>query len=204
MTNCDEFIASGILELFVWGGTSAEEEAEVRKMLALYPGRIGKEIREIGAALEKLAENSKIVPDPIIKPFLLAKIDYTDRMMAGEEFSSPPELSENSKISDYAPWISRSDMVMPEWADDVFAKILSFTPQLISAIVWIREMAPQEVHDDQYERFLILEGTCDITVGETVYSLKSGDYFQIPLHQDHIVKVTSAIRCKVILQRVAA
>lgn len=204
MTNCDEFIASGILELYVWGETTEAEDADVKKMLALYPEVIGREISEIAAAYEKLAMANKIEPDPIIKPFLIAKIDLTERMLAGEELSFPPELTENSKISDYNQWILRPDMVLPEEADDVYAKIIGFTPTMITAIVWLREMAPQEVHDDQYERFLILEGSCDIVVGENSYSLKSGDYFQIPLHHDHVINVTSSIRCKVILQRVAA
>lgn len=198
MTNCDEFIASGILELYVWGETTEEEDAEIMRMIALYPDVIKKEISEIGAVYEELAMAYQIEPDPIIKPFLLAKIDLTERMKAGEELSFPPELTENSKISDYNQWILRPDMVLPEGQDDVYAKIIGFTPKMITAIVWIKEMAPQEVHDDQYERFLILEGTCDIIVAENSYSLKSGDYFQIPLHHEHVVKVTSSIPCKVI------
>ncbi|MBK8606437.1 MAG: hypothetical protein IPN82_06270 [Chitinophagaceae bacterium] len=38
-------------------------------------------------------------------------------------------------------------------------------------------MAPQEVHDDEHERFLILEGTCDIVVGNNIHQLVPGDYF---------------------------
>lgn len=204
MINCDEFIASGILELYVWGETTAQEDLEVKKMLALYPQVISREIREIGAVYEKLALANQLVPDPIIKPFLLARIDFMDRLMAGEPMSYPPELSESSEITDYNEWLLRDDMILPEASDEVYAKIIGFVPEMITAIVWIKEMAPQEVHDDQFERFLILEGTCDIVVGEKSYSLKKGDYFQIPLHHDHVVNVTSIIPCKVILQRVAA
>ena len=65
-------------------------------------------------------------------------------------------------------------------------------------------MAPAEVHDNEYEKFLIIEGTCDITVDEDVYSLVPGDYFSIPLYKSHNIKVTSTIPCKAILQRLAA
>jgi len=204
MNNCDEFIASGLLELYVLEHTTAEEDILVKEMLALYPDIIAKEIREICAVFERIADENKLVPDPIIKPFLVARIDYMERMIAGEPLSSPPELSVTSKVSDYNEWITRPDMVLPELADNVYAKILSATPGMICAIVWIKEMAPQEVHNDEYERFLILEGTCDILVEENCYSLKPGDYFQIPLHKDHTVRITSFIPCKVILQRVAA
>jgi mannose-6-phosphate isomerase-like protein (cupin superfamily) len=54
------------------------------------------------------------------------------------------------------------------------------------------------------EHFLIVEGTCDITIGDKVHHLVPGDYLSIPLYIDHDVKVTSITPCKVILQRVAA
>jgi quercetin dioxygenase-like cupin family protein len=41
-------------------------------------------------------------------------------------------------------------------------------------------------------------------VEDEVNQLVPGDYFAIPLHKKHLVKVTSSITCKVILQRVAA
>jgi mannose-6-phosphate isomerase-like protein (cupin superfamily) len=65
-------------------------------------------------------------------------------------------------------------------------------------------MAPDEIHDNEYEKFLIVEGECDITVGTNVHHLTPGNYFSIPLHATHSVKVTSKTPCKVILQRVAA
>jgi len=204
MNEYEEFIASGILELYVLELTSKEDNAEVRRMLALYPEQINQEIQEICNVHEGIANANYIKPDPIIKPFLLAKIDYMDRMMAGELPAEPLELTPDSKITDYYEWLNRPDLVLPIDAGDVFAKLIGVTARIISAIVWIKVIAPQEVHDNEYERFLIVEGTCDIGVGENIYSLKSGDFFQIPLHESHTVTVTSLIPCKVILQRVAA
>lgn len=203
MKNCKEFIISGILELYVLDETTAAENAEVEQMANLYE-EVRQEILEIRTALEKFALENPVTPDSIIRPFLMATIDYSDRMKNGEEFSSPPLLNETSKPEDYAVWTSRPDMVLEEDLDDIFAKILSYTPELITAIVWIKEMAPQEVHDDEYEKFLILEGTCDIVIEDLTYSLKPGDYLTIPLYKKHHVLVTSAVPCKVILQRVAA
>ena len=204
MNEYEEFIASGILELYVLDQTTEEENAEVGRMLGIYPDQIDQEIQEICNVYEGIAKAGYIEPDPIIKPFLLAKIDFIDRMMAGEVPAEPLELSAASKISDYYQWLNRPDMVLPAAAEDVHAKLIGVTTSIITAIVWIKVMAPQEVHDNEYERFLIVEGTCDIGVGEDIYSLKSGDYFQIPLHENHTVTVTSLIPCKVILQRVAA
>lgn len=203
MRNCSEFITSGILELYVLGLTTAEDDAEIKMMSDLYP-EIQEEITAISMAFEQHALANAVEPDPIVRPFLLATIDYMDRMKAGEEFSSPPVLAAGARIEDYAAWIERPDMVLTGELDGVYARILSAAPGMISAIVWIKEMAPQETHDDEYEKFLILEGTCDITIEEDVYSLKRGDYLTIPLHKNHFVTVTSDIPCKVLLQRVAA
>jgi mannose-6-phosphate isomerase-like protein (cupin superfamily) len=60
------------------------------------------------------------------------------------------------------------------------------------------------VHDNEFEKFLILEGSCTITIEEEAHHLVPGDYLAIPLHKSHQVTITSEIPCKIILQRVAA
>jgi mannose-6-phosphate isomerase-like protein (cupin superfamily) len=95
-------------------------------------------------------------------------------------------------------------MVLPDNASEIFAKLIGVTPEVTTAILWIRTETPYEIHDHEYERFLILEGTCEINVDDKIYGLKAGDYMSIPLHVGHFVKVTSSTPCKAILQRVAA
>lgn len=197
-----EYIDSGILEQYVLGFTGAEESKEVELMAATDPA-IQQEIEAIAKSLEIFAKANAVEPNPVIKPFLLATIDYTERLKNGEPVSNPPILNENSQVGDYAAWLNRNDMVSAG-TDDVFAKIIGYTAEAITAIVWLKDYAPQEVHDNEYERFLIVEGTCNIIVGDEVNSLVPGDYFAIPLYKNHLVEVTSSIPCKVILQRVAA
>jgi mannose-6-phosphate isomerase-like protein (cupin superfamily) len=185
------------------GNTNEIEAAEVERMASIYP-EIQKEINEISAALAQYAEAGTAAPHPAVKPFLMAVIDYTERLMNGEAVAQPPVLHTDSKIEDFKSWLERPDMSAPADFDELYAKIIGFTPQVTSAIVWIKNMAPHEVHDDEYEKFLVLEGTCDITIGEQVHQLTAGDYLSIPLHIGHTVRVTSACPCKVILQRIAA
>lgn len=203
MTNSEDYINSGILELYVLGHTSPDETEEILR-LAASDKLIRKEISEIELAIEEYSLAHAVEPDPIIRPFLLASIDYMDRVQGGEPVKVTPMLSSESKITDYSEWLDRDDMILPQDFDDVFARILTYTPEIICAIVWIREMAPQEVHDNEFEKFFILEGTCIITVEGVENHLSPGDYFEIPLHKKHHVSVTSSIPCKVILQRVAA
>jgi len=202
MTTGRKYIESGILEQYVLGLTSPEQSMEVEQRAAADIA-IRNEIDAISEAMEVYAMEHAIKPDPIIKPFLLATIDYTERLKSGEPVTVPPSLNENSTLEDYAPWLNRVDMI-DAGTENIHAKIIGYTAEAITAIIWIKDFAPQEVHDHEIEKFLIVEGTCDIIVGETVHQLAAGDYFPIPLHKNHLVKVTSSIPCKIILQRMAA
>ena len=142
--------------------------------------------------------------DPTVKPMLLAIIDYTERLKSGEIPSFPPELNENSGIADFKEWINRADMTLTEDFEDFQAKIIGFEPAKTTAIAWLKFGSPEETHHSEYEKFLILEGTCDIRIDGKVHSLVPGDYLIIPLYLKHDVRVTSETPCKVILQRIAA
>lgn len=202
MTNGKVYIDSGILELYVLGCASEEQTRDVELMAAADPA-VRQEITAIEQTMEAFAIEHAVAPSPVIKPFLLATIDYTERLKNGEPVSYPPVLHEKSTIDDYALWLNRNDMFYTG-EEDIHAKIIGYTPEAISAIVWIRHQAPEEIHHDEYEKFLVVEGSCTITFDNKVHALKPGDYFMIPLHKDHVVQVTSKNACKIILQRIAA
>ncbi len=203
MTNIAEYIQSGILESYVFGNTNAQETAEVEEM-ALKFEEVRRKIDEISMTLEKYAFDTAVKPAETVKVFLMATIDYSERLKNGEVPTAPPLLHEGSKISDYSPWLDRDDMVLPKDFQSLYAKIIGYTPEVTTAIVWIKETAPQELHDDEYEKFIVVEGTCLITIEESTHELQRGDFLSIPLYKNHSVKVTSDIPCKVILQRIAA
>jgi len=202
MDEANGFIESGILELYVLGETTQEETAEVERMAALYD-EIANEIETISIALESYAAHHAVAPPATVKPFIWATIDYMARMKNGEKPGFPPILNPKSKISDYAEWLDRQDLQLTEPLEDINALIIGYTPQATTAIVWIKDSAPPEHHTDEYEKFMVVEGACDIVIENKVHKMKPGDVLTIPLHVSHRVKVTSRIPCKVILQRVA-
>ena len=203
MKDPQEYINSGILEEYVLGLTSETENQEVEQMVSAYP-EIGREIGMITASLMAYGETIAPEIDPALKPLLIATIDYSERLKNGEAPAFPPELNEQSRISDFEEWISRPDMTLPEDFDLVHVKLLGAEPNRLTGLLWLKYGFPEETHQVQYEKFLILEGTCDITIEGEVTSLKSGDYLQIPLYKKHNVTVTSSVPCKAILQRIAA
>ncbi|GAB2537459.1 cupin domain-containing protein [Rufibacter soli] len=203
MNSIHHFIESGILELYVMGITNPQETKEVEQMAAAHP-EIKAEIDLISRAVEAYAQEHAIPPRDTVKPLVLATIDYLQRLAKGEPAVEPPLLTENSTIDEYATWLTRPDLVLPEEEEDnIFVKLIGHTPQITTAIAWIKDMSDYEVHHDELERFLIVEGTCDMIAGENLYQLQPGDFFAVPLHTQHMLKVTSKAPCKAILQRVA-
>ena len=203
MSAVQDYINSGILEMYVMGITSAEETLQVNVM-AVKHAAIRLEIEEISKALEIDAAKKTDGPSETVKPYLMAVVDYTERLKAGEPMTFPPILTKESKIIDFEEWTGRVDMVLPDDFGNMHAKLIGHNPEATTAISWIKLYSPIETHTTELERFLILEGSCDITIGTDVYSLKAGDFIAIPLHISHSLKVTSSVPCKVILQRVAA
>ena len=203
MIDISAYIESGIIDMYVWGIASPEECAEIEKMAANHP-EVKAAIDAFGESIENFAMANPIAPTVTVKPFIMATIDYTDRLEKGEAPSFPPIIHEHSQINDYAEWLNRPDMVLPEGITDIYAKIIGYTPEATTIIVWIKDYAPQEVHHVEYEKFLIVEGSCDITIGSEVHTLLPGSVLSIPLYENHNVKITSSIPCKIVLQRIAA
>lgn len=199
----DQLISSGLLELYVIGDVSDTEVSQVEQAMAA-SDIVRQEVLEIEKALEEFAF-SHAVPSPITtKSLLLATASYTNRLQNGEVPISPPSLHEDSEISEFSQWLDRADMQEPEEYDSQYGHIINSDAEKTTLIVWLKDGAPDETHTDEYEKFLIVEGTCDIKIGDEVHSLKRGDFLSIPLHVTHSVTVTSSHRCKIILERAAA
>lgn len=203
MTNVKEYINSGILEMYVLGNTNLEETNDVNEMAHLHE-EIRIEIEEITNTLILYSADTTKKLSAGLRPFVIAVVDYTERLKSGEPVTEPPTLSQNSKVDDFKEWTDRIDMFLPEDSGDMYAKIIGFTPQATTAISWVKTISATEVHDNEYERFLILEGSCEVIIGDEKHQLVAGDYLEIPLHIGHSLIVTSSIPCKFILQRIAA
>jgi len=198
-----EFISSGILEQYAMGQLSAQEQKVVEDMAGKHKA-ISDELDFINFSLEQLADEYAVEPDVAIKPFLMATIDYMARLEAGEAPTFPPELHEGSKREDYKEWLDNKEYELKEPLQLMHAKIIGYTPKMTTAIVWLEKGAPPETHTDEFEKFMIVEGTCNIMIDGEDNHLVPGDVLIIPLFKEHLVQVTSNIPCKIILQRVAA
>jgi len=185
------------------GSLEGSELVLVNEALSKDP-LLAHELAQIEQALYLYAQAHAIAPSANVKPMLMAKIDYMERLKQGEIPGTAPTLNSGTKIKDFERWLNREDMQLRDDFDEIQATIIAHEPDKLTAIVWLKYGAPTETHTSEYEKFLIVEGSCDLTIGTTVHHLKAGDYLSIPLHISHDVKVTSSIPCKIILQRVTA
>jgi|GEM_PF-265588 len=198
-----EIRKSGLLELYLLGHLNEEENLIVQKALFQFP-ELEEDLDEIEQTLIQYSEKISPPPPPNLVPIIMATIDYTERLENGEIPNSPPVLTHRSTVADFKEWLTRPDMVPPKEFEEMFVKIIAHEPEKLTALIWLKNGAPDEIHRDEYEKFLIVEGTCNITIGDKVHHLLPGDFLSIPLHINHRVTVTSSIPCKIILQRIAA
>jgi len=199
----DQIISSGLLELYVLDDLSQSEKLMIEEAMG-ESDAVRQEILEIENALEAYALENAIPVTPTVKPMFFAALDFQNRLENGEVPNSAPTLTSASKISDYAQWLEREDMQAPEDYESAYGKIINSDEEKTTMIVWLKEGAPDETHTDEHEKFLIVEGSCIIKIGDTVHTLHRGDFLSIPLFEVHSVEVTSDQACKIILERAAA
>ena len=199
----DEYLNSGIIEMYVMGALPPEEANEVTTFASKHPELLA-EIEEVRLALESYVLTNSKPPGKTLKPLLFATLDYFQRMEKGEIQQVIPPLSKTTTKEDFSDWLQRPDMQLPENFNEIHIKLIGYTPTSSTAIVWLKNQSPEEIHHYEIESFFILEGSCNVLMNNDVYQLYPGDQFTVPLHVRHTVQVTSAVPCKLILQRKAA
>lgn len=162
------------------------------------------EILSIEKALSSYVAIHCVAVDPTVKPMMMALADYDNRILKGQKVIMPPPLDVDSKIQDYSHWLISVQMTEPDLYDGMYGKIIGKNDERLMMIVWLSDGAPDETHTGESEKFSIVEGTCNITIGDKVHSLEAGDQLSIPLCVNHRVEVTSPYRCKIILERSVA
>jgi mannose-6-phosphate isomerase-like protein (cupin superfamily) len=196
-----ELAASGLLEQLVLGTLTAEQAAMVRTALASMPA-LRAEVEAMEAGLEHMAMSRSVPPPASARAGLMRQVALDVAVRQNED--RPPILHPRSKVSDYARWIDRPEMVEDPANENIFFIPFAANDDGMSALVWMRKGADEETHTDCIEKFLIIEGTCDIFFNGRAHPLKAGDHMSIPMHVPHSVKVTSEIPCRIIIQRIAA
>ena len=199
--NSKEIVESGLLELYALGTLEGDELDMVSNALETDPV-LKNELNQVEDAIFLFAQAHAVTPNPTVKALLMGTVHYIERLKKGEVPAQLPVLNEKTRVDYFNEWLEREDMQLNADFNEAQVSIISQEQDKMTAIVWLKSGALPETHENEYEKFLIVEGTCDITIETTVHALRAGDYLSIPLYADHHVRVTSQVPCKIILQRV--
>ncbi len=196
--NIQDYLASGILELYCLGNLSPAEEEEVRFIMSRNP-EIKKEIERVQFALEGFAQKHAIAPPPHLESAISALIDNLEK----EKRMDAEDLPLINKFSNHEVWKNLIPKSLPKTIrDERYCEVLTRTAKVVQMLVISPTDFEDEVHDNLHESFLILEGRCECTVGNETLQMKAGDYMEIPLYAHHDVKIQSPY-VVAILQRLA-
>lgn len=186
---------------YVLGLMTRQERTALEAQAANEPA-LRRELDEAQELMAAVVFQEQVMPPPALRK----RICETVRNLEAERKAQgrPPLLHPQSLAADYAAWLDAPNTHYPADAGPLHVVELADREGEITALVWLADGSPEEVHVDVVEKFLILEGSCDITVGNEVHALQPGSYLSIPLHVPHSVRITSAQPCKILLQRIAA
>jgi len=184
--NIQTFIDSGILEMYALDLLDPNEREEAELMISFFP-EIRKELDSIQNALEMYADSRAIRPRPHLKD----KIRESISNLKKEQELDALNLPLINHLSDHKQWLDLvKDFIPSKWESDIpFFKIIQQSDKLLQMVIAISVDTLDEVHEDEYESFLILEGRCKCTVGQDVLFMEEGDFMAIPLHEHHTVEL---------------
>ena len=186
------------MESYCLGSTTTEEAALVKKYMEQYE-EVREEVASIRLGIEQYASLHAVNPPDDVRSSVLSAIDALSEKDSSEEH--PLKHKEISKGASVAEWRKIAEGVEPPDDYDIHLHQIYADQHKLLFIGWVKEMVPAEVHTDLYESFFLLEGSCTCKVGDEYIDLKEGDFFPIPLHVEHSLKVTSDHPVRAILQR---
>lgn len=195
--NLQPYIASGILELYVLDLLSQDEKIGVERMLKVYP-ILKEEVLSIENALENYAQANAIKPSKKLEKEIIEIVTN----LAIEQDISFEQLPKINEYSNYHNWLPLINQIKPNEIDGgIFTKVLKYNDEISQVLVVSEINIPEEIHDDELESFLILEGNCECIISGKSRFMGPGDFMAIPLYEPHDVIVKSK-QVTAILQRV--
>lgn len=186
--NISQYISSGILEEYALGILTEKEMDSVRMMAKQYP-EIAAALAANEEALRWFAVKHSFKPSDEVKQNTWRLIENIE---AEKQFAidTTPIINQ---YSDYRNWMKVVKPLLPgNMGEDVFTRVIRDDGKVTQTLIKTKVHYPDEVHEDVYESFIVLEGECECYIGNNVVRLGPGGYINIPLHEHHDVKVLSS------------
>lgn len=183
--NINDYIQSGILELYVLNLLLPSERSEVKEMICRYP-LVKEEVEKLELKLEADMQQAALTPPSMLKE----KIQASIQQLGSAKQKNWTDLGLIGERTNYKEWYQLVyDRYPKAFQQDDYFKILRDDAAAKQVLVVSSMDIEEERHQDVYESFLILKGKCKCTVESDTFYLEAGGYTQIPLHARHEVTI---------------
>ena len=198
--NAQEYIESGSILDYCLGLMTGQDKADFEEALRLYP-ELDQELKAVQEGLNRYAAIYSKVPLDSTKNKVMGSLEN----LLLEKQMDVNRLPLINKFSDHAAWMAAIAPLLPNKVEgEPFMHVLTATDAITQVLVMSATDIPDEVHEDVWESFIILEGECECHIGtDRVVRLTAGGYLEIPMHEHHDVKIISKYVVG-IMQRIAA
>jgi mannose-6-phosphate isomerase-like protein (cupin superfamily) len=198
----NEFISSGIIEVYCLGIATEMEKEQVEKF-ASENNAVRDEILIVREALELYVTALQTSPPATLKNKIMAAILNSEKPEQPLDF--PPRLTEHSTVEEWMNYITGNHITPPKEYASLYLLDLPGDKRQSTYIVWARHGAVvEESHRDEDEYLLMLEGNCSIAIDGKILYYHQGDLVFIPKESFHRAEVLSEEPMVVIGQRIAA
>ncbi|MFC4210883.1 cupin domain-containing protein [Pedobacter lithocola] len=193
-----DILESGLLELYVLNLLEGDELSQVEN-LRLTSSAVRDEINKIELFFEQDALQHSVSVSTEIDAQMLKLFNQLNSK-TDLDISNLPLIDEDTN---YQNWLSLIENLIPRnGVDGTFTHLLTANDKVMQMLVVSEIDIKEEIHENELESFLILEGTCICTIDNSDFNMAAGDYMSIPLHKSHTVKITSP-SVTAILQHIA-
>jgi quercetin dioxygenase-like cupin family protein len=197
----EELIASGIIESYCLGIATPEEIVTVATLAQRHPG-VQAQVHAVQQAIESYASAHGIIPPAGVKEKIMSRLGANDVLKSINNFA--PAVTLITGISDHTQWERIDAIAPPASYENIHFHPLYEEEGMLTAMVWATTEIPEEVHEAEVERFLILEGECECIVDGQKKRMRAGDFMEIRPHEIHSIRVISDKPVKALFQRKAA
>lgn len=178
-----EYIDSGILEFYCLGNLTEEEQSEVERMM-MHPA-VKLEVEKIHATIAAYADEQAVEPPAHLADAMSAVFENLEK----EEQMQADSLPLINKHTNYKNWLELVQHHIPEqFNGEPIIVPLTQTASVIQMLMISATAVPDEVHENEMESFLVLQGKCICTIGDTDHHMQAGDFIEIPLYAHHDVR----------------
>jgi mannose-6-phosphate isomerase-like protein (cupin superfamily) len=192
-------ITEGIIESYCLGLLNKEESKMVEQQ-ARQDASVKHAIDDFTYSLERYALANAIDPGEEIKKQTLSLMENL-RLEEEKNIDNLPLLN---KYSDYKNWLHIVKPLLPDQLQKpVFLHLLREDEHMSQILIWTNADVEDEVHDNERESVIVLEGRCRCYLEETVIELGPGGFLEIPLHAHHDVKVLEPVLAVIQREKVA-